>query len=205
MTQEERQERSRELIYQAALDEFGAADFDAVTMDRICSSHKISKGMMYHYFPNKEALFLFCAERIFLELKQYLEERAGELDSLPAFEAVKAFYVMRESFFLTRKREKHIFENAAFYPPKALAEQIQKLREPLRRLNHQFVNRHISRITLRDGIDPDKAIRYLDSISSSFWTVMEQYRRKEAPSDLHSMLAISEELMNMMLFGIAEP
>ena len=34
---------------------------------------------------------------------------------------------------------------------------------------------------------------------------MEQYRRKEAPSDLHSMLAISEELMNMMLFGIAEP
>ena len=58
MRQQERQERSRQLIAQAALEEFGSAGYDAVTMDGICAGHGISKGMMYHYYANKDELFL---------------------------------------------------------------------------------------------------------------------------------------------------
>ena len=36
MTQKERQERSREEIYQAALEEFGTSGYDNVNMERIC-------------------------------------------------------------------------------------------------------------------------------------------------------------------------
>ena len=36
MTQKERQERSREEIYQAALEEFGTYGYDKVNMERIC-------------------------------------------------------------------------------------------------------------------------------------------------------------------------
>ena len=53
MTQKERQERSREEIYQAALEEFGTSGYDNVNMERICGNHGISKGMMYHYYSNK--------------------------------------------------------------------------------------------------------------------------------------------------------
>ena len=42
MTQQERQERSRNEIAQAAMEEFGSY------MERICSGHGIYKGMMYH-------------------------------------------------------------------------------------------------------------------------------------------------------------
>ena len=38
MTQKERQERSREQIYRAALEEFGTHSYDAVTMERICAT-----------------------------------------------------------------------------------------------------------------------------------------------------------------------
>ena len=48
MTQKERQERSREEIYRAALEEFGTCGYDRVNMERICGNHGISKGMMYH-------------------------------------------------------------------------------------------------------------------------------------------------------------
>ena len=54
MTQKERQERSRRTILQAALGEFGAAGREAVTRDSICANHGISKGMMYHYYANKD-------------------------------------------------------------------------------------------------------------------------------------------------------
>ena len=70
MTQKERQERSRREIYHAALQEFGAADFDAVTMDSICMNHKISKGMLYHYYANKDELCLSCAGEVFQSLNR---------------------------------------------------------------------------------------------------------------------------------------
>ena len=56
MTQKERQERSREMIYQAALQEFGTYGYGGVNMEGICGRHGISKGMMYHYFSRKDDL-----------------------------------------------------------------------------------------------------------------------------------------------------
>ena len=80
MTQKERQERSREEIYQAALEEFGTSGYDNVNMERICGNHGISKGMMYHYYSSKDALFLLCVERTFAELKDYVEHTEAVIE-----------------------------------------------------------------------------------------------------------------------------
>ncbi len=204
MTQEERQKRSRELIRRAAVEEFGVSDFETVSMDRICSAHQISKGMMYHYFSNKEELFLYCVEKILQSLTEYIEEKAGELDGLPPFEAIKTFYLLRETFFLDRGKERHIFENAMFYPPESLTASIRELRKPIREVNHRFVSRFVSRLPLRDGLEKEQAVRYLDSLHSVFWNVLKQYRGNENPADLHSMLEAAEDVLDMLLFGIAK-
>ena len=44
MTQKERQDRSKEEICRAAMEEFGTLGYDKVTMERICGNHGISKG-----------------------------------------------------------------------------------------------------------------------------------------------------------------
>ena len=80
MTQQERQARSRAKIFEAAMDEFGTQPFEDVTMDAICSRHAISKGMMYHYYTSKEALFLLCVEHTFRALAHYLESRRAALE-----------------------------------------------------------------------------------------------------------------------------
>ena len=58
-----------ERIQQAAMEEFGTHNYSDVTIDNICSRHGISKGMMYHYYSNKDELFLLCVERTFQELR----------------------------------------------------------------------------------------------------------------------------------------
>ena len=63
MKQEERKEKSKEEIYQAALEEFGTYGYDNVSIEQICNRHGISKGMMYHYYSSKDQLFLLCVER----------------------------------------------------------------------------------------------------------------------------------------------
>lgn len=205
MTQAERQKRSKEEIYQAALEEFGKADFEAVTMDSICLNHSISKGMMYHYYANKSELFLACAQEIFRELNDYLRHEAEALEDQPAFEAIKHYFLLRETFFQTRLREKNVFENAVLRPPRHLADQIHALRQPIREENEQFLRRLLSRVELREGVDRDQAVRYLHSVYAVFWAVLEQYHPQNAAPDLHHMLSEAQEILSMVLFGAARP
>ena len=98
MTQKERQERSRKEIFQAAMEEFGTNDYDQVTMESICTRHKISKGMMYHYYSGKDELFLQCVDAVFRNLKEYVEQKMPAAEQKDVFQAIKEFFVLREYF-----------------------------------------------------------------------------------------------------------
>lgn len=202
MRQQERQERSRRMILQAAMEEFGTQNYDSVSMERICSGHGISKGMMYHYYASREVLFLACVSEVFRDLHRFLQEHWGKIQALPVFEAVQGYFLLREQFFEGRPWEKHIFENAMFYPPAHLAEQIWELRTPIREGNDRFMREILSHMTLRAGVNAEQAARYLNSVYTVFWPFLEQYQAHI--KDLHAMLKGSEELLDMALFGIAE-
>lgn len=202
--QKERQERSRQAIIQAAMDEFGNADFEAVTMEQICVIHEISKGMMYHYFSNKDELFLCCVSMIFQELWKYLLENRSIPADEPVFESLKRFFLLRESFFQTRDREKHIFENAVFYPPKHLAAQIQKYREPIHEENDRYLRQIVSRAKLHKNLNEEKAIRYLDSVYQLFWNALHHYCQPQRSQSFHSILTEAEEFLEMLLFGVID-
>ncbi len=66
------EEQSR--IIDAALDEFAEKDFETASLNNIIACAGISKGSMYHYFANKEDLYLYLVDRV-LETKEiFLKE-----------------------------------------------------------------------------------------------------------------------------------
>ena len=202
MTQKERQERSRKEIFQAALEEFGTRGYDNVTMDSICGRHGISKGMMYHYYSNKDELFLLCVQDTFQALKAQIERDAAELSGQSSFDSIKNYLLIREYFFQLHPKRKLIFENAMLRPPKQLTGQIRALHAPLKEMNRQFMGRVVSHMSLREGLDREKVIRYLESMESHFWSLVSQYQQEKSCCDIRSMLAAAEELLDMTLFGI---
>ena len=204
MTQKERQERSREEIYQAALEEFGTCGYDKVNMERICGNHGISKGMMYHYYSSKDDLFLLCVERTFRELKTHVEQEMGDLERQSPAQAIRGFFMAREYFFQLHPRQKMIFESAMLRPPKHLAEQIQTLREPIRQLNRAFIETLVTRMPLRPDLNPQMVTRYLMSMEPFFQSMMANYRGGQPARDFHGMLELAGELLNMLLFGILQ-
>ena len=132
MTQKERQDRSKEEICRAAMEEFGTLGYDKVTMERICGNHGISKGMMYHYYSNKDELFLLCVERTFTDLKAHVERDMGELEGQTFLDTIKNFFMIREYYFQLHPKARMIFEEVLLHPPKHLVAQIQELRGPIR-------------------------------------------------------------------------
>lgn len=204
ITQKERQERSREEIYQAALEEFGSHGYDKVNMERICGNHGISKGMMYHYYSSKDELFLLCVERTFQDLKAWIERDMGALERQGTPEAVQEFFMIRESFFRLHPKQRMIFESAMLRPPQHLVEQIRNLRAPIRQINQKFLEELVTRMPLRKELDPQRVTRYLESLEPIFQNIISDYQGGQPERDFHAMLKTAGELLNMVLFGILQ-
>ena len=131
MKQQERQQKSREKILSAAMQEFAERGYEEVTVDSICQKYEISKGMLYHYYSGKDALFLLCVQQTFQQLEEYLLERMEQLEQKDPVEAMQEYFLLRESFFQENPQQKQIFEAALLRAPIQLTEQIEQIREDL--------------------------------------------------------------------------
>ena len=204
MTQQERQQRSREEIYQAALEEFGAHGYDGTTVEQICRRHGISKGMMYHYYAGKDELFLPCVERTFQALRDHLEREAERMVQAPFPAAVRDFFMARERFFQANPREKAVFENALLYPPGPLTQRIQALHAPLRELNQRFFLRLAPQMPLRPGLSPEDVFHYLEGVGRCFQAMLACGQAGHEIRDVHTLLEAGGKLMDLVLFGVLQ-
>lgn len=202
MKQQERQKKSKGKILQAAITEFSASGYDKVTMENICTRHGISKGMMYHYYSGKDDLFLLCVQNMYQMMQQYLEENMAELEKKDALHALKEFWMLRESFFGEHPPFKNIFENELLRTPPHLFEKIEEIRGPIEALNRQFLHRTIGKIELRENLKKENVSIYLEAMESVFWKLVEQYRREQRISDVHSLMEAAGELWDMVLLGV---
>lgn len=94
MKQEEKNKRSREAILTCAFTEFGQRGYSGASVNTICAQGHISKGLLYHYYADKDALYLACLERCFRELTEYLSGRLEE-DTVTADQ----YFKVRLTFF----------------------------------------------------------------------------------------------------------
>lgn len=202
MKQQERQKKSKEKILQAAITEFSTSGYDKVTMENICTRHGISKGMMYHYYSGKDDLFLLCVQNMYQMMQQYLEENMAELEKKDALHALKEFWMLRESFFGEHPPFKNIFENALLRTPKHLQEEISRLHQPLFEMNQTFLKGIVLKMQLRGGLRNDQVLQYIECVGTLLPSMLRLYQMPGGLSDLHAMLATSEEILDMLLSGV---
>lgn len=201
--QSERTRKSRAQILDAAMQEFGTADYAAVSVERICTRHGISKGLMYHYYAGKDALFLACASQVFGALAQYLDAHLPQLYACDSSERIRDYFLLRDAFFAEHPLEKRVFENAMFHAPPQLVPEIAKMRKPLAQANAHFMAHVVNTVGLRDGITKQEATRYLESVEFVFWTML----RMNGVQDMSQSQALrqcTERLLDMLLYGIAK-
>jgi AcrR family transcriptional regulator len=70
MTQEERSEKSRQQILDAALKLFSHKGYGATSVRDIAEEAGLSKGNVYHHFPDKETIFRALLDRYFQAMSQ---------------------------------------------------------------------------------------------------------------------------------------
>lgn len=57
---------------------------------------------------------------------------------------------------------------------------------------------------LRLDLSTEKVTRYLQSIEPILHSIINRYQTEETSQDLHSMLEVTQEVLNMILFGVIQ-
>ena len=198
MKRAEKTELTVSKILEAALDEFGANGYAGGTINNICK-RGINKGLIYHNFKDKDALYLVCLERSCKKLVTLIEESGCTSDQLQ-------YMQLRMKFFRDFPNEAHIFFEAILQPQQKLHDRIQQILQPFEDINERIYRSVVSGITLRDGITPEDAIGYFRQMQRMFngYYSSSAYRHIALDEQIREHEMNLSKLLDFMLYGIAK-
>nr|MDD6335504.1 TetR/AcrR family transcriptional regulator [bacterium] len=197
MKQEEKTALTKQKILTAAINEFGQNGYAGGSLNNICQSG-IPKGLIYHNFKNKDALYLACVKICFDQLTAYLKN-AGTGGSL------EKYMMARMEFFREHDAQAHIFFDAVLQPPDPLREEIGALRKELDDLNKALFRDMIAAVTLRQGITCEDAMAYFMLMQEMFNSYFSSPAYHNIPFE--DKISFHEthlkKIIDLMMYGIA--
>lgn len=171
MKREEKNALSRQRILDAAMEEFSRSGYAAASMNAICAENEISKGIIYHYYKDKDTLYLLCVEQCFDAITASLSEAARSLCG-SAEQRLRAYFDARLRFFAANPTQLGIFADAVFAPPESLASQVAALRRKFDALNIAVLTELLQSAPLREGLSIEAVVSdfgmYLDYFNLHF-------------------------------------
>lgn len=198
MKQEEKTEITRNKIYAAAMEEFGTNGYAAGTINNICKSG-INKGLIYHNFKDKDALYLECVKKSCENLITFIHDNKAE-------ESFVEYMSMRMRFFKENQQEAYVFLEARTNPPQHLTGPIREIFIKFDELNMVVCEKELSRHTLRDGVSKEDALNYFSEIQKLYNINFSHQLNGTLP--MQEQLALHErnihKIFDFMLYGIAK-
>lgn len=198
MKQREKTELTVKRILSAAIEEFGANGYAGGAVNNIYKTG-INKGLIYHNFESKDAIYLACLRISCEKLVEYVQSRNCPDDLMQ-------YMNVRMEFFKAHPNEAHILFDALLNPQPHLANQIRDAMRTFEALNERIYRSALKTVTLRDHVTMDDALTYFRQMQTMF----NGYFASPAccSTILDEKILIHEtnipKLFNFMLYGIAK-
>ena len=202
MKKEEKTRLSRERILKAALEEFGTKGYENASLNSMCAAHQISKGLLYHNFENKDALFLACAEACYRDMTEYLKAEVTEPGDVR--QEIQVMMDRRQSFFRAHPWYSRIFFQTVLQPPVHLQEKLREIRRTYDEFNAARFRAVLERLPLRKELSMEQAM----GCFFAFQEMYNAYFRSRAceADDFDGLIRAHEvrlsDLLDILLYGI---
>ena len=191
----------RRRILDGVLAEFSAQGYGGSSINTICAAQNLSKGIVYHYFATKDALYLACMEECFRRLTEYVRANFPAEDGKIEAQLEKYFSV-RMAFFRENPVYQRLYCEAVTTPPAHLISNIRACRQDFDAFNVQILEKLLGSIALRSGISMADAIetfrQYQDFIN---------LRHQMNAANGQSFEAHEEDcqrMLGILLYGVIE-
>lgn len=177
-------ERTRELIYEAALAEFAEMGYGSARVDTIAARAGVNKRMLYHYYGNKDDLFLYVLERSYEKIRSH--EAKLDLENLSPEDAVRELVDFTFNYHLQNPEFISLLNNENLYEAKHIkkSKKIRKMHSPFVSLVRDVLIRGEKSGVFRKNIDPVQF--YITVVSVIYFYV----------SNIHTLSTIFDRKLN---------
>ena len=182
MNREEKNQQTLRRILDGALAEFSRQGYGGSSVNRLCAAQDISKGIVYHYFDTKDALFLACVEECFRRLTDFIRARMEPVQENPEAR-LERYFDARWTFFREYPVYQRIFCEAVVTPPVHLSMEIRQRRQAFDALNTEILEGLLSSVPLRPDITKEEAAdtfrQFQDFVNARFHTAEADFAARE--------------------------
>lgn len=185
----------------SALREFGEKSYAEASLNTICSEGTLSKGIIYHYFKDKDELYLACVKDCFDALTAYLSGAVG-IENAPIEQALACYFGARIAFFEAHPDYLGVFCGAVMQPPAHLSTAIGACSAAFRAQAVSLLTTLLQRVKLRPEVTLEEIAEvfceYQDVVNARF----RLYASGEDAWKAHE--ARCRRSLQILLYGVIE-
>lgn len=201
MKREEKNLISRQKILEYATQEFAQKGYGLSSVNTICNTGGISKGILYHYFKDKDELYLACLKNCFERLTADLRKEATDIRG-SADECLERYFNTRLVFFEKNPLLCPLFCEAVISPPAHLKDAVREIRADFDALNVCVLTNLLEKVPLRPDITVDEVVKifrlYQDFINARY----QMGNLEEDGWKQHEQ--ICRRSLHILLYGVVE-
>lgn len=201
MNRDEKNLQTRQKIIDSALLEFGEKSYGEASLNTVCAVGNISKGIIYHYFKDKDELYLICVKECFDALTDYLSGITA-LTGASVEVALENYFDARTAFFGAYPHYLKLFCSAVMRPPTHLLTALAEITSDFDALNISVLTGLLGTVKLRSDITVPEVVEvfreYQDFVNTRFqMQTFEESTLKEHEERCRRSLKI-------LLYGVIE-
>lgn len=199
MKKEKKTEITRERIVDAALIEFSENEFSGFVINKLCTNHNISKGILYHNFSGKDELYLECVRQSFQKAIAFMKGN----DDVPS---LNEYMQRRHQFLKEYPYHSKIFFKILLSSPIELNDEIKNIKKTFIEFNKKVSEKLLKENNLKKDIEKNDAIEYLNLIQEMFrsYFYSKNYTEKNIDVIIEENEKLLEKALSFMLYGILE-
>ena len=199
----------REDILRAAIAEFGKAGYAAASTNEIVKNAKVSKGLLFHHFTNKEKLYTACQLHVMMQYGQFMTKRVhftspDLFDRILESLRIKMEFGCKNPEFLALTNRVWYMEddNSILKQPEAEASIMKIMQEYMA----AFFN-GVDTTKFREGLELAKVMDYTRLAMEASWARFSHRHGNDTEAiikDIDSYFTEAKEILSLLKYGVYE-
>lgn len=200
----ERNVEVKNRLLNAAIEEFAEKGYKAASTNIITRRANVSKGLLFHYFKNKEGLYIACYEHVLKWSQTQFEDFAEKAKDLDLFEFLREWGLRKIQLAIEKPVYAKFLLTVTNSPVKLRQKIIAMIKETLLNSFH-VLSEKIDSIELRQGLSKEDATMFVmiffDGMTE-FYLNQYQDRTIQLPEELDEIKKQMDKLIDVLKFGL---